>query len=227
MLATPEHAALRFMGATTTWRQLHDRVCCLADAMARRGIGFGDRVIVLMTNRPEFMETVLAANRLGAIAVPVNFRFSVPEVSYILENSASDLLVTDEATEQLARQVALRHPSLRCVRTADMPSGWAEPYDELLTEPGGHAAPMDVPEEAAALIMYTSGTTGRPKGAVLTHQNLQAQALTVVRAFRLWGDSEVNLIAAPMFHIGGVGSIVPTILIGGAIVIMPSGAFDS
>ena len=180
-----------------------------------------------MTNRPEFMETVLAANRLGAIAVPVNFRFSVPEVSYILENSAPDLLVTDEATEQLAREVALRHPSLRHVSTAGTPSGWAEPYDELLTEPGGRADPVDVPEEAAALIMYSSGTTGRPKGAVLTHQNLQAQALTVVRAFRLWGDGEVNLIAAPMFHIGGVGSIVPTILIGGTIVILPSGAFDS
>src|SRR5580693_172735 len=135
--ATPASAAFRFMGATTTWRQLHDRVCGLADAMARRGIGFGDRVIVLMTNRPEFMETVLAANRLGAIAVPVNFRFSVPEVSYIVENSASDLLVTD---------VALRHPSLRCVSTAGTSSGWAELYDELLTEPGRRAAPVDVPE---------------------------------------------------------------------------------
>jgi len=121
--ATSARAAFRFMGATTTWRQLHDRVCGLADSMARRGIGFGDRVIVLMTNRPEFMETVLAANRLGAIAVPVNFRFSVPEVSYIIENSAPDLLVTDEATEQLAREVALRHPSLRHVSTADTSSG--------------------------------------------------------------------------------------------------------
>jgi fatty-acyl-CoA synthase len=215
------------MGATTTWRQLHDRVCGLAGAMARRGIGFGDRVIVLMTNRPEFMETVLAANRLGAIAVPVNFRFSGPEVSYIVENSAPDLLVTDEATEQLAHEVAVRHPSLRHVSTAGTSSGWAEPYDELLTEPGGRAGLVDVPEEAAALIMYTSGTTGRPKGAVLTHQNLQVQALTVVRAFRLWGDGEVNLIAAPMFHIAGVGSIVPTMLIGGTVVILPSGAFDS
>src|SRR5260370_10141682 len=80
-LATPEHAALRFMGATTTCRQLHDRVCGLAGPMARRGIGFGDRGIVLMTNRPEFMVTVLAPNRLRAIAGPGTFRVSAPQLA--------------------------------------------------------------------------------------------------------------------------------------------------
>jgi fatty-acyl-CoA synthase len=84
--AQPEHPAFRFQGVTTSWRQLHDRVRALAEAMARRGVAFGHRVAVLMTNRPEFMETILAANRLGAVAVPVNFRLTVPEVAYQLNN---------------------------------------------------------------------------------------------------------------------------------------------
>jgi len=96
--AQPEQPAFRFQGVTTSWRQLHDRVRALAEAMARRGVAFGHRVAVLMTNRPEFMETILAANRLGAVAVPVNFRLTVPEVAYLLKNSGACLLFADDGT---------------------------------------------------------------------------------------------------------------------------------
>jgi fatty-acyl-CoA synthase len=75
--------------------------------------------------------------------------------------------------------------------------------------------------------MYTSGTTGRPKGAVLSHQNLQCQALTVIRAWRLFGDDEVNLCAAPMFHIASIGAVAPMVLIGATTVLMPSGGFSA
>jgi fatty-acyl-CoA synthase len=85
---------------------------------------------------------------------------------------------------------------------------------------------VDVPEDTPALIMYTSGTTGRPKGAVLSHRNLQAQAVTIIRAWRLFADGDVNLVASPMFHIGAFGSIVAIILVGATLVIQPSGAFD-
>ena len=225
--AQPEHPAFRFQGVTTSWRQLHDRVRALAEAMARRGVAFGHRVAVLMTNRPEFMESILAANRLGAVAVPVNFRLTVPEVAYLLKNSGACLLFADDVTAPLALEAASRVPTtVPCVITGSEEWGQAESYATLLAEVGARHAPVDVPEDAPALIMYTSGTTGRPKGAVLSHQNLQAQALTVIRAFALCSDGEVNLIASPLFHIGGIGSIVPTILIGGTTVITPSGAFE-
>ncbi len=85
---------------------------------------------------------------------------------------------------------------------------------------------MDVPEDSPALIMYTSGTTGRPKGAVLTHVNLQGQALTSIRFWRMFGDDEVYLLGTPLFHIGGIGSIISTVLLGGVTVIVPTGLFD-
>src|SRR5688500_12208194 len=77
----PDGPALRFLGATTTWQQLRDRVAALAGALTRRGVIAGDRVAVLMSNRPEFVEAALAVNRLGAICVPVNFRLTVDEVA--------------------------------------------------------------------------------------------------------------------------------------------------
>jgi acyl-CoA synthetase (AMP-forming)/AMP-acid ligase II len=75
--------------------------------------------------------------------------------------------------------------------------------------------------------MYTSGTTGRPKGAVLSHQNLLCQSLTLIRVWRLFGDDEVNLCASPLFHIASIGAIAPMTLIGGTTVLLPSGGFSS
>ena len=85
----------------------------------------------------------------------------------------------------------------------------------------------DVPEDSPALIMYTSGTTGRPKGAVLTHENLMCQSLTLIRVWRLFADEEVNLCASPLFHIASIGAIAPMVLIGGTTVLLPSGGFSS
>lgn len=92
----PERVALRCDGVSTTWAQLHQRVHALADAFARRGVDFGDRVAIVMGNRPEFIETILAANLLGAIAVPLNFRLTGPKAVYILNDSGARLIVADE-----------------------------------------------------------------------------------------------------------------------------------
>ena len=93
----PEGVAFRFRGETTTWRELHARVERLAAALAARGVAAGDRVAMLMGNRPEYMEALLAANRLGAIGVPVNFRLAAGEIAYILENSGATVLFVDES----------------------------------------------------------------------------------------------------------------------------------
>src|SRR6202040_1530572 len=81
-LMQPDATALRYLGRTTTWAELQHRVNALADALCRRGVGFGDRVLILMLNRPEFVESVLAINTLGAVAVPVNFRMTAPEIGF-------------------------------------------------------------------------------------------------------------------------------------------------
>jgi len=235
--AKPDAVYLRFDGRSITWSQLHQRVTAIAMAMARRGVGAGHRVAIMMTNRPEFLETVFAANALGAIAVPVNFRLAPAEIAYILTDSGATLLVVEEATGAVAAsaRAACGH-QIGFVSTGV--TDGADPYftaplstEPLATEPSVSAGPdeppaVDVPEDSPALIMYTSGTTGRPKGAVLSHQNLQGQALTLIRAWRLFDDDEVNLCASPLFHIASIGSVAPLVLIGGTTVLLPSGGFS-
>ena len=104
-LMQPEATALRFMGQTTTWAQLQRRVSALAAALHRRGIGVGDRVMILMLNRVEFIEATLAANRLGAIAVPVNFRLTPPELAYLVDNCGSAVLITEPLLTPIAAAV--------------------------------------------------------------------------------------------------------------------------
>ncbi len=223
--AKPDAVYLRFEGRSITWSQLHRRVNAIAAAMARRGVGAGHRVAIMMTNRPEFLETVFAANALGAIAVPVNFRLSPAEIAYILTDSGATLLVVEEATGAVAAsaRAACGH-EIGFVSTGATEG--ADPYFTTVPEPDEPPA-VDVPEDSPALIMYTSGTTGRPKGAMLSHQNLQGQSLTLIRAWRLFDDDEVNLCASPLFHIASIGSVAPLVLIGGTTVLLPSGGFSS
>ena len=122
--AIPDQAAIRFEGASITWARLHERVQRLAAAFAIRGVGRGDRVAILMTNRPEFVEATLAANAAGAIAVPVNFRLAPAEAAYILGDSGARLVVTDAAAAPLAAAAAAALvPPPRIIVTGLDPAG--------------------------------------------------------------------------------------------------------
>lgn len=219
----PDHPALRCRGVTTTYAQLHDRSSRLAGALAGRGVGRGDRVAVVMMNRSEFVEVLLATTRLGAIAIPVNFRLTPAEVRYVLDDSGAQVVVTE--TDLLPVVTAARDGggAVVCVGGGD----GAEDYEKVLVEPGDLGRPVDVAENDPALIMYTSGTTGHPKGAVLTHQNLLSQSFTVLSAWQVPGADTVNLCAAPLFHIAAVGAIAPLLLSGGTTVVHPTGGFDA
>lgn len=229
-LMQPEAPALRFMGDTVTWTQLRDRVTALADALSRRGIGFGDRVMVLMLNRTEFVEAVLAANMLGAIAVPVNFRLTPPELAYLIEDCQARVLITESVLAPVATAARDIAPVLGTVVVAgsDTSTGTGDGllgYQELIEEPGEPHHRVDVPSDSPALIMYTSGTTGHPKGAVLTHTNLTGQTMTAIYTAGT-GLNDVGFIGVPFFHIAGVGNLLPGMLLGNPTVIHPLGAFD-
>ncbi|WP_214401789.1 long-chain-fatty-acid--CoA ligase [Pseudonocardia lacus] len=226
----PDRTALVFGERRTSWAQLRGRVRALAGALAEHGVGEGDRVAVLMSNRPEFLEAVLAATALRAIAVPVNFRLSADEVAFILGDSGAVALAVDADLAPLAAKVrgSLSGGGVVLVTGADPATAGpgALPFDDLAAGPERPLPDVRIAEHDPALIMYTSGTTGRPKGAVLTHLNLAVQTQTLIRYWRLYRDDEVNLCASPMFHIAAIGAIAPLIATGGTTVIQPSGQFD-
>lgn len=227
----PDRAALRFRGATTTWAQLDDRSRRLSNALRSRGVGEGDRVLLLMTNRPEFVESLVAINRLGAIAVPVNFRLVAEEVGFLSKNSGACAVVVEESLAALVGTVRSgNEKALPCLVVGDEVTHagpGAERYEEALSaaEPLAGEGPQDL--QSCALIMYTSGTTGLPKGAMLTYENLLGQTITLVQAFRLFRDDEVGAVTSPMFHIAAVGALVPNLILGFTSVITPTGAFDA
>ncbi|MBF4481251.1 fatty-acid--CoA ligase FadD5 [Rhodococcus rhodochrous] len=226
-LMIPDRTAFRFRGETITWSQLNTRVEKLADALSRRGVGFGDRIIILMLNRPEYVEIVLAANALGAIAVPVNFRLTAPEVAFLVGDSGAKAIVAEGPLVPLAAAARGQAEGIELSITVGAePEGDSLSYEALVAEEGEPHPPVAIPNDTPALIMYTSGTTGRPKGAVLTHSNLEAQSLTCIRAFRLFDESGIGFCASPMFHIAALGSIAPSLMLGTPTVIHPVGAFD-
>ncbi|MCA2207078.1 fatty-acid--CoA ligase FadD5 [Nocardia rosealba] len=223
----PDSPALRFLGKTTTWGELHDRVQRLADALARRGVGQGDRVMILMLNNAEYIESVFAINTLGAIAVPVNFRLTPPEIVYQVTDSGARTIITDAVLAPLVGAVAAQTDALATrIVVGGITGDGVLGYDDLLAEQGDPHEPIDVPEDSAALIMYTSGTTGNPKGAVLTHLNMNSQALTCIRAMQYRAD-DIAFCASPLFHIAGLGSVAACFVLGALTVIHPLKAFDA
>ena len=226
-LMQPDATALRFLGRTTTWGELDGRVTALASALSRRGVAFGDRVLILMLNRTEFVETILATNLLGAIAVPVNFRMTPPEIGFLVGDCEARVVVTEPVLAGVATAVRAIDPILTTVIVV---GGASEDgllgYDELLAEAGGPPEPVDIPNDSPALIMYTSGTTGRPKGAVLTHNNIAGQAMTSLFTVSPDINGDVGFVGVPLFHIAGIGNIISGLLLGLPTVVYPVGAFD-
>lgn len=226
-LMQPNATALRFLGKTVTWGELRHRVRALADALSRRGVGFGDRVMILMLNRTEFVESVLAANMLGAMAVPLNFRLTAAEIAFLVEDCEARVMVTEAVLAPVATGVREIQPLLDMIvvagaSTDDSVFG----YEDLINEAGEAHEPVDVPNDSPALIMYTSGTTGRPRGAVLTHTNLTGQTMTALYTNGADINSDVGFIGVPFFHIAGIGNMLTGMLLGIPTVIYPLGAFD-
>ncbi|NMM87394.1 long-chain fatty acid--CoA ligase [Rhodococcus sp. SRB_17] len=226
-----DRAALKFGERVTSWAELQEHVVALSDAMARRGIGAGDRVALVMGNRPELIEILIAANRLGAIAVPLNTRLTEPEATYILDDSGAVMLFVDESNAALGRAAASASDhDVQVVLVAESGSLVADTdltYAVMNSEKGQAAPVVDISENDPALIMYTSGTTGRPKGAVLTHRSFGAQSVIVMSVFGFEMGEEVNLCAAPLFHIAAIATVAPAIMVGATIVVLPTGAFDA
>jgi acyl-CoA synthetase (AMP-forming)/AMP-acid ligase II len=179
-----------------TFAALDERSNRLARALRRLGVGNGDRVAYLDRTAPEVIELLFAVSKIGAVIVPMNWRLAAPELARVLADSRAPLLIAGDAFADVSRELAERHGSTKLVRVG-------EDYEELLSsQPAVDPAARGDSGEVVVQ-MYTSGTTGVPKGVLTTHRNLAAAAETSPR----WefDGASVSLTPLPMFHIGGIG----------------------
>ena len=217
----PEAIALTEGRRQLTYRQLRDRSASLASALAALAAGPGDRVAYLGPNGIATFETLFAAAALGAIFVPLNTRLAAPEIAYMLDDSAPTVLVVAAELEPIAA-AGTDPQQRRRARSAPPGRGRRAGYQAAIQEQAGCVPPpVGVALSDPALILYTSGTTGRPKGAVLTHGNLTWNTLSQFAHFNI-SRTDVSLCTAPLFHVLGLGQItLPTLFAGGTVVVIP------
>ncbi|MEN3539893.1 long-chain fatty acid--CoA ligase [Microbispora sp. ZYX-F-249] len=223
---TPDRTAFVFGDRPVTYAEVHERTTRLASRLRAAGVRAGDRVAYLGRNHLAFVETMFASHLLGAIFVPLNFRLAAPEIGYMLDHSGAEVLIYAPECAEVVRALPDTVAAPREVVALDAPGPGERHYESWLAE--GDPAPIDVPVrmDDTALILYTSGTTGRPKGATLTHGNLVWNCFNLLLGVDVTSD-ETTLISAPLFHVAALNqTLLPTFLKGGRSVIMPSWDVD-
>ncbi len=216
----PDGDALVCGAQRLSYRALLAQSSAAAAGLAARGVHAGDRVALLLGNRIEFVVTLFAAARLGAITVPLSTREQTPGLAYMLQHCAAVLLV-HEAELAGVVPAAAEVPALRTRVAAGGPCEGSEAFEGLLAH-GAGPAPVAVQEEDTAAILYTSGTTGRPKGAMLTHLGLVHSSLHYRVAMGL-APGDCSIAAVPLSHVTGLVALITTMVCSAAkLVILPA-----
>lgn len=186
-----------------TWAELDREVRGLAAGLAAAGVGQGDRVAILLGNGLEFVALAYAVARLGAVLVPLSTRDQTPGLRHALSNSGARLVVAEpDAAARLPDPAETPALTRRFALGADPVPGF-EPYAALRADPDAAPPAAEPEEDAPATILYTSGTTGTPKGAVLTHLGLIHSSLIYNRTCRLTADDRMCVVA-PLSHVTGL-----------------------
>ncbi|MCC6315780.1 MAG: AMP-binding protein [Thermomicrobiales bacterium] len=221
----PRKKAVVVEDRSLTYAELLDRADRLAAALRAAGLSRGDKVALLMTNRIEFAEIYFGVLKTGATLVVLNARLKAAELSPLIRKTGSRWLIFDD---DLSGAVAALDPAARqpltlvAVGASGAPGSIA--YESLLSAPGRGSAGVEVGEDDDACILFTSGTTGIPKGVVLTHRNVFFQAINHIVEWDVRFD-DVDLYPAPLFHGGGLATLPRTVLAADTLVLMKS--FDA
>jgi fatty-acyl-CoA synthase len=199
---------------------LQDRVKNLAGWFQSKGIKKGEKVALLLYNSIEFTECFYALAKIGAVCVPVNFRLQKLEFEYILNNSDAKMLVAHPDFVHVIDQMLEHLPRVEDVIITDSPAESNSPYYsyQSIFDNAYNLQLEEIKDTDDFIIVYTSGTTGKPKGAVLTHKNVFMNAVNMDLECGLTKD-EVQIITTPLFHIGGISALTMLMVVGGTSVL--------
>ncbi len=216
----PDRLAVVYKDKRYTYGELNERVNRCANGLLALGVCKGDRVNALLLNTNEMIEALFACAKLGAILVPINVRLSPQEILYIIQDARASHFIYDERLRPLVDHIRMAKTSIQeFIHAGSSPHGDDHVYEELIEQASASEPGFPVFMDDVHMMMYTSGTTGKPKGAMLTHGNTQWNAINSIHSTPFDND-DIALAVAPMFHIGGMSvSTTPLIYKGGTIVL--------
>ena len=205
----PSAVALESGGRRHTFAELDDRVNRLANALARRGISRGERIAILSENQPAYLELELAAAKLGAIVACLNWRLSAEELAHCIELASPALLFVSERFAPALERVTHRVPRVLRIEAE---------YEPLLAEAEVREPEAAVEPEDGLVILYTSGTTGLPKGALVSQRAMVARAMAFAGEFGITAD-DAFLAWSPLYHMAGTDFSLATLMLGGKVLV--------
>jgi len=213
-----DKTSIVFEGKRITYDELNRRVNRLANALSKLGIKKGEKVASMMFNSSELVEVYFAAAKIGAISVPINYRFTGEEVKYIVNHSESSTLIYDTGLRPVIEKV-LSPKYLKLISAGEEHYSDSIDYEGLMSTSIDSEVDISVNEKDLRFIMYTSGTTGFPKGAMFTHKNNLWAALSIIIK-KKYDLDEVILIVNPLYHMNSYVNVIAAIFMGNRIVIM-------
>ncbi|MBT7887905.1 MAG: AMP-binding protein, partial [Deltaproteobacteria bacterium] len=215
----PDKTALVDGDQAFTYTRVGERAAALALLFQQKEVKEGDRIAVLEYNSHQFMETYYAAAGSGAILCPLNYRLSAKEIAFILKDSGAKWLLVNSSFAPLVVDILLEYPPLEGILwignqpslTVDLPMF---EYEEIVNSPAVDFQPATVEKDKTAHLYYTSGTTGKPKGVMLTNRNICLHALGTIAELKLV-DADVWGHIAPMFHLADAWAVFAITWVGG------------
>lgn len=206
----PDRPAIVCGGKRVTYAEVSDRVNRLANVLGDMGVQKGDMVSILQVNCSQYVEAYFAAAKLGAIFVPLNFRAKSDELGYMLNNCEAKVLLVGERYVDLVNEMRPQLPKAEhfiCIESK--PDGMLN-YDEVLASASPEEVFSEIDDDDVTILMYTAGTTGRPKGVPLTHNSFSLYVLNNVTPVDLEIE-ETNLLTVPLYHVAGVQAVMAAV----------------
>ena len=219
----PNRGAMVCDGDSRTFVQLQERVNRLANALSARGglgIGKGDKVAVLSLNSIPYVETYYACAKLGAVFVPLNYRAKKEELSYMVNNAETKVMFVGERYLDLTAAIRPQLQTVQHFVCYDARPEGMTPYEDLLAPHEPEDIFTDVEDTDATIILYTSGTTARPKGVVLTYLSTSVYVTNTVEPANP-ESHDVTLLSVPVYHVAGATAILSSVWGGRTLVILP------